>query len=450
MADLYENLLKATSNIDDITTEKYGVITKLDGLYCSVKETDNELEHNNVPIINGANLSVGDKVIIGFLNNSIYDVVCYGALDKTVHDDTKQDKLISGSNIKTVNNESLLGSGNITIQGGSNVDIVTSWETTPSDTKVASEKLTKDTLDTKQATLVSGNNIKTVNSTTLLGSGDISIPKGDDGSLFWTTTTAPTTPNYTFTISNLVGETGKTPKKGDIIFYSYYRYTVDTVGDTTLKATSRQSIRGSTGATGATGNGISSISKTGTSGLVDTYTITYTNTDTDTFTVTNGSDATVTVVDNLNSDSSTSVLSAKQGKVLNTNKIETSAIATSFGSTTSDSKVPSEKLVSDSLATKQATLVSGTNIKTINSTSLLGSGDIQITGGSGGSCVTDFYIDSNTDEWVIETSACSQGEVVTSWSSTLTDTKVPSEKLVKEYVDDLVGDAILFINGSGT
>lgn len=39
---------------------------------------------------------------------------------------------------------------------------------------------------------------------------------------------------------------------------------------------------------GATGNGIVSISKTSTSGLVDTYTITYTNGDTDTFTVTNG------------------------------------------------------------------------------------------------------------------------------------------------------------------
>ena len=31
---------------------------------------------------------------------------------------TKQDKLISGTNIKTINNNSLLGSGNITIQGG--------------------------------------------------------------------------------------------------------------------------------------------------------------------------------------------------------------------------------------------------------------------------------------------------------------------------------------------
>lgn len=43
-----------------------------------------------------------------------------------------------------------------------------------------------------------------------------------------------------------------------------------------------------TGATGATGNGISSIEKTSTSGLVDTYTITYTNGNTTTFDVSNG------------------------------------------------------------------------------------------------------------------------------------------------------------------
>ena len=34
------------------------------------------------------------------------------------HDNTKQDTLVSGTNIKTVNNQSLLGSGNITISGG--------------------------------------------------------------------------------------------------------------------------------------------------------------------------------------------------------------------------------------------------------------------------------------------------------------------------------------------
>lgn len=45
---------------------------------------------------------------------------------------------------------------------------------------------------------------------------------------------------------------------------------------------------GATGENGATGNGISSVSKTSTSGLTDTYTITYTNGNTTTFDVTNG------------------------------------------------------------------------------------------------------------------------------------------------------------------
>ena len=51
---------------------------------------------------------------------------------------------------------------------------------------------------------------------------------------------------------------------------------------------------GATGQTGATGNGIASVTKTGTSGLVDTYTITFTDGNTTTFTVTNGEDGEVT------------------------------------------------------------------------------------------------------------------------------------------------------------
>lgn len=44
-------------------------------------------------------------------NNSNYVTTSY-------HDNSKQDTLVSGTNIKTVNNQSLLGSGNITISGG--------------------------------------------------------------------------------------------------------------------------------------------------------------------------------------------------------------------------------------------------------------------------------------------------------------------------------------------
>ena len=77
-------------------------------------------------------------------------------------------------------------------------------------------------------------------------------------------------------------------------------------------------VVGEDGQQGDTGNGIASITKTGTSGLVDTYTITFTNGNTTTFTVTNGSNATVT-------------------------------IQTSWGNPTSDSKVASEKLVKDTI-----------------------------------------------------------------------------------------------------
>lgn len=41
----------------------------------------------------------------------------------------KQDALVSGTNIKTINNESILGSGNITISGGSSIDVHDSYST---------------------------------------------------------------------------------------------------------------------------------------------------------------------------------------------------------------------------------------------------------------------------------------------------------------------------------
>ena len=64
----------------------------------------------------------------------------------------KQDTLVSGTNIKTVNSTSLLGSGNVAVQ-----DV-----------------------------LVSGTNIKTINSTSLLGSGNIAVvttPSGVAGAI---------------------------------------------------------------------------------------------------------------------------------------------------------------------------------------------------------------------------------------------------------------------------
>ena len=61
--------------------------------------------------------------------------------------------------------------------------------------------------------------------------------------------------------------------------------------------------KGDKGAKGDAGRGITSILKTGSSGKVDTYTITYSDGSTSTFTVTNGSDGSVTVDSSLSSTS---------------------------------------------------------------------------------------------------------------------------------------------------
>lgn len=62
------------------------------------------------------------------------------------------------------------------------------------------------------------------------------------------------------------------------------------------------------------GRGITSITKTGTNGNIDTYTIQYNDNTSSTFTITNGTQ--IDIIDNLTSDSTTNALSANQGKEL--------------------------------------------------------------------------------------------------------------------------------------
>ena len=81
------------------------------------------------------------------------------------------------------------------------------------------------------------------------------------------------------------------------------------------------------GIQGETGNGISSIAKTGTEGLVDTYTITFTNGDTTTFTVTNGAEGQQGIQGIPGKDGHTPVITIKDGywyiDGINTNQLAT-------------------------------------------------------------------------------------------------------------------------------
>jgi hypothetical protein len=139
----------------------------------------------------GANLAATDLLEISEFNGSGYETksitgqeiidaasgggAAWGSITGTLSSqtdlqtalDAKQDDLVSGTNIKTINSNSLLGSGNVAVQdtlvSGTNIKTINSTSVLGSGNIAV------------QPTLVSGTNIKTINSTSLLGSGDISV-----------------------------------------------------------------------------------------------------------------------------------------------------------------------------------------------------------------------------------------------------------------------------------
>ena len=107
---------------------------------------------------------------------------------------TKQDTLVSGTNIKTINGNSLLGSGDITIEGGSgNVDLSDYYTKTQTNALV-SPKLSQVTLTQAEydALQTKENNVlyvisdaedlkfKTINGQQITGDGDITIDTNVD------------------------------------------------------------------------------------------------------------------------------------------------------------------------------------------------------------------------------------------------------------------------------
>lgn len=146
-----------------------------------------------VPIVQGG---VTKKVAVSNLGGGGSAV--WGGITGTLSSQTdlnsalsgKQATLVSGTNIKTVNSTSLLGSGDVSVgvtsvtgtspitsSGGATPAI--SIATANTSTTGALTSTDWNTFNGKQAALVSGTNIKTINSTSILGSGDLVINAGN-------------------------------------------------------------------------------------------------------------------------------------------------------------------------------------------------------------------------------------------------------------------------------
>ncbi len=169
---------------------------------------------------------------------------------------------------------------------------VNSWSSITSHTKYPSEKLVKDSLDAKADSTHSQTSATVTESSSLGRLG---------------TSSNATQHDINVAINNLINTGGGSGEAALACVSDYY-----------IDAQTNEIAL-----TYCTGKVITNISKT-TSGLVDTYTITYSDNTTYQFTVTNGADGSVDIVTNTNG----------------------------WNSTTSDSKVPSEKLVKNSLDSK--------------------------------------------------------------------------------------------------
>lgn len=120
----------------------------------------------------------GDLLANGVYVEDLDDIKSY--VDSVAS--SKQDNLVSGTNIKTINGTSVLGNGNIATPNTTYTAITDAEAANNASTTgrlITGQRLQKaitDKTNTKQDSLVSGTNIKTVNGTSVLGSGDIATP----------------------------------------------------------------------------------------------------------------------------------------------------------------------------------------------------------------------------------------------------------------------------------
>lgn len=404
---------------------------------------------------------------------------------------SKQDTLVSGKNIKTINGQSVLGEGNIAIQGGTSnwdditgkpefAEVATSGDyndltnkpeipsdyienITDSDTEFSidtafnyksgkkyslsfsktsgfdviiggtgdtqrrinlsidtdiiatkedladyqpvGDYATKTELASKQDTLVSGTNIKTINGQTLLGEGNIEIQGGGTITVDSALSTTSENPVQNKVITNAIN--GK-QDAGDYALKSEIPDTSELATKEELAAKLDTATYNSEKANFALKSELPDTSTLATksevtSGLATKLDVATYNVDKPTF-------ALKTEIPDISGLATKTELSGKLDTA--TYNSEKASFETKENAAATY-QVKGDYATTAQLNSKQDTLVSGTNIKTINGNSLLGEGDITIQAG---------------------------GTVDTAMSDT--SENAVQNKVIKKYIDDLVGNIL--------
>ena len=381
---------------------------------------------------------------------------------------SKQDKLVSGTNIKTINNQSILGSGNISIESGTSITVDSALSTTSenpvqnkvitntlqtkanasdiptkvsqleNDSKFATQeavvqglatKADKDSLTSlesditnlqttvgnqdksiianaqaiqgKQDKLVSGTNIKTINNQSILGSGNISIEGGGstvvvDDALSDTSENPVQNKVITTRITSIESSLGSKANASDIPtkvsqLENDSTYQTKANLDTALadyaktsdvnskNALQDEAIQNNADAIGTINQTLATKADTS---AIPTKTSQLTN-DSGFVTSTEVSTNYATKTE-LANKANTGDIPTKTSQLENDSTYQTKAnLDTALESYAKTSDVNSKNALQDeAIQSKQDKLISGTNIKTINNQSLLGSGNISIEGGS--------------------------------------------------------------------
>ena len=276
---------------------------------------------------------------------------------------SKQDKLVSGTNIKTINNQSILGSGNISIESGTSITVDSALSTT-SENPVQNKVIT-NTLQTKANASDIPTKVSQLENDSKFATQEAVVQglatKADKDSL---TSLESDITNLQTTVGNqdksIIANAQAIQGKQDKL-----------VSGTNIKTINNQSILGSGnisiegGGTITVDDALSNTSENPVQNKVITTRIT-------------------SIESSLGSKANASDIPTKVSQLENDSTYQTKAnLDTALADYAKTSDVNSKNALQDeAIQSKQDKLISGTNIKTINNQSLLGSGNITIEAGS--------------------------------------------------------------------